>query len=75
VAQLETQLAAERQAREEAERKLDKERRGFQASAAAAKNGGPGDAVAALKERLWALRSELEAVKSERDGLKRRCVR
>ena len=69
---MESQQAAERQAREEVERKLDKERRGFQASAA--KGGGPGDAVSALKERLWALRSELEAVKGERDGLKRRCV-
>ena len=74
VAQLERHLAAERKAREEAEQKLDKERRSFQASAAAA-GCGQGDVVASLKERMWAMRSELEATKNERDSLKRRCVR
>ena len=74
VAQLERHRSAERKGREEAEQKLDKAQRSFQASAAAA-GSGLGDVVASLKERMWALRSELDAVKSERDGLKKRCVR
>lgn len=76
VAELQSMLNAAAQARDQAEEKLANERKSFQMSHGLLGAGrSHGDAVASLKQRMWALRNELEVTKIERDKLKRQCVR
>ncbi|BDA40790.1 hypothetical protein COCOBI_01-4440 [Coccomyxa sp. Obi] len=72
VAELQRDLNTALRARESAEHKLEKERKSFQMSLGST---GQSDAVASLKQRMWTLRSELDATKLERDTLKRQCTR
>lgn len=72
VAELQRDLNMALRAREDAEHKLEKDRKAFQMSLG---SSGHSDAVASLKQRMWALRNELDATKSERDTLKRLCTR
>ncbi len=76
VAELQSELNAAAQARDQAEEKLANDRKSFQTSHVLLGAGqSHGDAVASLKQRMWALRNELEDTKIERDKLKRQCVR
>ncbi len=74
VAELQRDLVAAIRAREEAEHKLEKERKGFKMSLGSLGTGQT-DAVASLKQRMWTLRSELESTRTERDNLKKLCTR
>lgn len=69
VDELQQSFEQEQRARHAAEQTLEKERRSMQASVASMGSGQSG-AVASLKERIWALRSELDTVRAERDSLK-----
>lgn len=70
--ELQRDLNAALRAREDAEHKLEKERKAFQMSLG---SSGQSDAVASLKQRMWVLRNELDATKRERDTFKRLCTR
>ena len=72
VTELQRDLNAALRAREDAEHKLEKERKAFQMSL---RSSGQSDAVASLKQRMWALRNELDATMLERDTLKKLCTR
>lgn len=74
MAGLQRDLDAAMRAKEETERKLEKERKAFQMSVGSF-GTGQSDVVASLKQRMWALRSELDSTKIERDNLKRLCTR
>ena len=67
--ELQHKVEQEWRARQAAEQTLEKERKTLQASVAAMGSGQYG-VVASLKERIWALRTELDAVRAERDSLK-----
>lgn len=75
VLDLQQKLDAETRAKQEAEGKLAAECKSFQVSIAKLGSGQSDAAVVQMKQRMWSMRSELDAVKAERDNLKKVCRR